>query len=123
MQQNHSYIPYNLYLAHHALSKLEFPIGDTGWSKKTKAVEWEFLFNYFCFFDHPVPIALSLQSVSPSRFNYLPRISISYEVGQEQNALLLVVICKQNRIKVDTKVLSRQQNISGAFIKELKDFF
>ena len=27
----------------------------TGWSKKTKAVEWEFPFDCFCFFfDHPV---------------------------------------------------------------------
>ena len=89
-----SQIPYNPYLAHRALSKLEFPNG-----------------NIYCI----IP-----KERTPSRFNYLPRISISYEVGRKQNALLFIVIGKQNRIQVDTKILSKQQDFSCSFIKKIK---
>ena len=67
-------IPYNPYLAHRALSKLEFPIG-----------------NIYCIIPKertPQPLQLSIIA-----------ISISYEVGQEQKAMFFVVILKQ----LDTK--------------------
>ena len=85
-------IPYNPYLAHRALSKLEFLLG-----------------NIYCI----IP-----KERTPSRFNYLPRIAISYKVGWKQNALPFIVIGKQNRIQVDTKVLSKQQDFSCAFTKQ-----
>ena len=62
-------IPYNPYLAHGALSKLKFPIG-----------------NIYCIIPKkrtPQPLQLSIIA-----------ISISYEVGQEQKAIFLVVILK-----------------------------
>ena len=67
-------LPYNPYLAHRALSKLEFPIG-----------------NIYCIIPKertPQPLQLSIIA-----------ISISYEVGQEQKAMFFVVILKQ----LDTK--------------------
>ena len=73
-------IPYNPYLAHRALSKLEFPIG-----------------NIYCIIPKertPQPLQLSIIA-----------ISISYEVGQEQKAMFFVVILKQ----LDTKDLSNHQ--------------
>ena len=73
-------IPYNPYLAHRALSKLEFPIG-----------------NIYCIIPKertPQPLHLSIIA-----------ISISYEVGQEQKAIFFVVILKQ----FDTKDLSNHQ--------------
>ena len=84
------------YSTHRALSKLEFPIG-----------------NIYCI----IP-----KKRTPSRFNYLSKVSFSYEEGWEQKALLFIVIWNQNRIKVDTKVLSKQQNFSCAFIKKKKFF-
>ncbi len=68
-------VPYNPYLAHRALSKLEFPIG-----------------NIYCIIPKertPQPLQLSINI-----------ISIFCKVGWEQKALLFVVIWKQ----IDTKV-------------------
>ena len=84
-------LPYNPYLAHCALSKLEFPIG-----------------NIYCIIPKertPQPLQLSIIIDL-----------ISHEVGREQKALLFVVILKQ----IYTKALSKQQDFIGAFIKELR---
>ena len=84
-------IPYNPYLAHCALSKLEFPIG-----------------NIYCIIPKertPQPLQLSIMI-----------IRIFHEVGREWKALLFIVIWKQ----IDTKVLSKQQNFFDAFIQELE---
>ena len=81
-------IPYNPYLAHRALSKLEFPIG-----------------NIYCIILKectPQPLQLSIIA-----------ISISYEVGQEQKAMFFVVILKQ----FDTKDVSNDQEFFFLIMK------
>ena len=81
-------IPYNPYLAHRALSKLEFPIG-----------------NIYCIIPKKrTPLPLQLSTIINS---------ISHKVGQNS------IILKQ----IYTKVLSKQQNFIGAFIKELQKSF
>ena len=86
-------IPYNPYLAHRALSKLEFPIG-----------------NIYCI----IPKERTIQPLQLS----IIAISIYYEVGREQKALLFVVIWKQ----IDTSVLSKQQDFLCIY-KRIKSFF
>ena len=84
-------IPYNPYLAHRALSKLEFPIG-----------------NIYCIIPKertPQPLQLSII------IDLIP-----HEVGREQKALLFVVILKQ----IYTKALSKQQDFISVFTKEFK---
>ena len=88
------YIPYNPYLAHCALSKLAYTIG-----------------NIYCIIPKertPLPQLLQLSIIIIIR--------ISHEVWWEQKALLFVVIWKQ----IDINILSKKQDFFGAFIKAIE---
>ena len=61
----------------------ETSVNNTGWSKKTKAVEWKFPFNCFCFFGPPsiqfkrVIIAASFIWVTSFGFSVVKNETIS----------------------------------------------
>ena len=88
----HFPVPYNTYLAHCALSKLKFPISNI-YSNIPKERT-------------PQPLQLSIIIDL-----------ISHEVGREQKALFFVIIWNQ----IYKKLLSKQQDFFGTFIKELKN--